>query len=82
MLQEKHLSNMTVENILAEPKLKVTPGCSPTPPNQHPTKCQPSTPYAIQEIARQYFKTHDHCDMVKSRSHHDVAQKISKQCPY
>ena len=32
-----------------------------------PTKCQPSTPYGIQEIARHDFKTHGHCDKFKGQ---------------
>ena len=35
-----------------------------------PTKCQTSTPYGIQEIAKTIFS---HYDKVKSKSHHDVA---------
>ena len=30
-----------------------------------PTKCQPSTPYGIQEMARTRIQTHGHCDKVK-----------------
>ena len=37
------------------------------PPTNVPTKCQPSTPYGIQEIAQRRFKTHGHYDKVKGQ---------------
>ena len=39
-----------------------------TPLTNVHTKCQTSTPYRIQEIARQDFKTHGHYDKVKGQS--------------
>ena len=41
---------MAGEHTLAEEKLKVTPGCTPKPLTNVPTKCEISTPYRIQEL--------------------------------
>ena len=46
---------MAGEHTLAEPKLRVTPRCTPTPPNQCPYPTQPSTPYEIKEITQTRF---------------------------
>ena len=57
---------MSGEHTLAEPKLKVTLRCTPTPPNQ--CTYQVSTFYALwnqRNKPRQDFKTHGHYDKVK-----------------
>ena len=67
---------MAGEHTLAEPKLKVTARCTPTPLTNVPTKCQPSTPYGIKEInpdkILKLMVTMTR-SKVKSTSHHDVA---------
>ena len=58
-------------------QIKVRPWhCTPTPPNQVPTKYQLPTRYGFRDIARTGFlwvKVTMARSKVKSRSHHDVA---------
>ena len=57
---------MAGEHTLAEPKLKVN-DAHLYPLTNVSTKCQPSTPYRIQEIARTNFKTHGPYNKVKGQ---------------
>ena len=63
---------MAGEHTLAEPKLRSHHDAHLHPLTNVSIKCQPSTPYRIQETG-QDLKTHGQYFKVKSRSHHDVA---------
>ena len=44
------------EHTLAEPRLKVTQGCTPTPPNQCPYQVSPSQPYGLKVKSRPHLQ--------------------------